>query len=139
VPILSDSHPELTTSSRDVEETLVNERRRHQINTTGKSRSVTMSVSARRQFVAGQAVFWKDPDGMEWAGTIVRHIRTDCSNEFEIQLHRNMVDREEVETRTVDCSVISPDFSAELQKAAFSLTNVVSSRSVASRLFRYIV
>jgi hypothetical protein len=111
---LAQSHPLLATSSRAVEETLANEKRRHQIYTTGQSRSVTRSVSARRQFVAGQAVFWEDPDGMEWAGTIVQHIRTeDFNNEFEIRLHRNMVDGEEVETRTVDCSEISPDLSAD--------------------------
>jgi hypothetical protein len=111
---LAQSHPELATSSRAVEETLVNEKRRRQIYTTGKSRSVTRSVSARRQFVAGQAVFWKDDDGMEWAGTILRQIRTDLNNVFEIMLHRNMVDDGgEVETRTVDCSEISPDLSGD--------------------------
>jgi hypothetical protein len=108
---LAKYNPELTASNRASKETAANEKRRYQIYTSGQSRSVTRSVGARRQFVAGQAVFWTDPDGMEWAGTILK--RTDFNNGFEIKLHRDMEDGGEVETRTVDCSEISPDLSAD--------------------------
>jgi hypothetical protein len=106
-------HPQMATSTRATDVTVANERRRHEVYATRQSRSVTRSVSARRQFVAGQAVFWKDPDGMEWAGTIVRHCRTAFSNVFEIKLHRDTVDGKEVKMRTVDSSEISPDLSAD--------------------------
>ena len=109
-----------TTSSERLPITLpiskqrwISVRCRREIYMTGQSRSVTRSVSARRQFVAGQAVFWRDPGDNEWAGTILQQIRTDFNNEFEIQLHRNMVDGGEVETRTVHCSEISPDLGAD--------------------------
>jgi hypothetical protein len=110
---LAKYHPQVATSTRAADVTVANERRRRKVYTTMQSRSVTRSVSARRQFVAGQAVFWRDPDGMEWAGTIVQHCRTAFSNGFEIKLHRHMVDGEEVEMRTVDSSEISPDLSAD--------------------------
>jgi hypothetical protein len=110
---LAKSHPKLATSIRAVEETLANEKRRHRIYTSGDSRSVTRSVSARRNFYAGQAVFWTDHHGMEWTGSIVQRVPSESKIEYKIKLHRDNIDCGSEETFTVDCSEIAPDFSVD--------------------------
>jgi hypothetical protein len=113
---LADSDPWLATSTVAVKQTVANEIRRRKIYETGQRRSETRSVtSTGRTFIAGQAVFWKDPDGLEWSANLVRIIcKSDSDNMFEIMLHRDMADGGgEGEMRTVGCSEISPDLSAD--------------------------